>query len=239
MLALEYLFTKPSGVTSLVLKSSPANIPLWVSEARRLREDLSEPTKLAMRRFEDNYTPRAPKTSTKVKPGPDAKKLESTAKMMQRFYGLMTKPWVQRLAARASAIPFLRRPAYEIVSLEFVRKHVCRVEPFPASAFRMLAGMGRPVYETMWGPSEFYGVGLLKDWNVVARLPEIDVPTLITSGRHDEATPKQMEEIRDGIPGAEWVVFEDSSHCALFEEPERYRAVLTDFLDKVEARSTA
>ncbi len=38
-----------------------------------------------------------------------------------------------------------------------------------------------------------------------------------------------------GIAGSDWVVFEDSSHMQFVEEPERYLAVLDDFLTRVEA----
>jgi len=31
--------------------------------------------------------------------------------------------------------------------------------------------------------------GRLRSWDVTARLPEIDVPTLVTGGRYDEAGP--------------------------------------------------
>jgi L-proline amide hydrolase len=67
------------------------------------------------------------------------------------------------------------------------------------------------------------------------RLGEIGVPTLITSGRYDECTPKLAEEAQRGIPGADRVLFEESSHMAFVEEPERFRSVLTDFLARVEA----
>jgi pimeloyl-ACP methyl ester carboxylesterase len=33
------------------------------------------------------------------------------------------------------------------------------------------------------------------------------------------------------------VIFEDSSHMPHVEEPERYRVVVTDFLDSVEHRA--
>jgi len=46
--------------------------------------------------------------------------------------------------------------------------------------------MGAQVYETMFGPSEFHATGLLKDWDITDRLPEIDVPTLVTSGQYDD-----------------------------------------------------
>jgi len=37
-----------------------------------------------------------------------------------------------------------------------------------------------------------------------------------------------------GIEGAEHVVFQESSHLAMAEEPDRYREVLGSFLDGVE-----
>ena len=47
---------------------------------------------------------------------------------------------------------------------------------------------------------------------VVDRLGEIVVPTLVMSGRYDEATPTVAETVHKGIPGSEWVFFENSSH---------------------------
>jgi L-proline amide hydrolase len=43
-----------------------------------------------------------------------------------------------------------------------------------------------------------------------------------------------MQVLHDGIAGSRWVVFEHSAHLALIEEPERYLAVLADFIDTVE-----
>lgn len=65
------------------------------------------------------------------------------------------------------------------------------------------------VYHTMNGPSEFHVVGSIKDWQSKDRLDSIAVPTLLVSGRHDEATPALQETLRDGIAGAEWVLFEE------------------------------
>ena len=59
----------------------------------------------------------------------------------------------------------------------------------------------------------------------------VRVPTLITSGRHDECTPSLVEPLHAGITGSEWVIFEDSAHMAYLEEPERYLEVVGDFLD--------
>ena len=97
--------------------------------------------------------------------------------------------------------------------------------------------MPNQVYLTMNGPSEFHVVGTLRTWDIRDRLGEIAVPTLVTSGRHDEATPLIAETVQRGIPGAEWVVFEDSSHLAHAEETERYLEVVEAFCHATSRRS--
>lgn len=118
----------------------------------------------------------------------------------------------------------------------FYHRHVCRLDPWPDAMQRTVANLdGNQVYLTMNGPNEFTVVGSLKDWDRVARLGEIGLPTLITVGRHDEIPPVCAETMRERIPGAELVVFEESGHCAHLEEPERYAATLRDFLRRAEA----
>jgi proline-specific peptidase len=129
-------------------------------------------------------------------------------------------------------------PAYEAASMEFYRRHVCRLEEWPEALNRAFEKLMKypQVYETMWGPNEFNVTGTLKDWSVADRLEEIDVPTLILSGRYDESTPAINETIHNGIKGSEWVIFEKSSHMPHLEEPKKYIATLNDFIDKIEAQ---
>lgn len=126
--------------------------------------------------------------------------------------------------------------AYEEAMLVFYREHVCRTDPWPDSLVRTFDKLQQnpEVYYTMNGPSEFHVVGTLKDWDIVDRLTEIHVPTLITSGRYDEATPAIAEVVHQGIAGSEWVIFEASAHCAHAEEPAKYCEVLDRFLSRVE-----
>ena len=62
----------------------------------------------------------------------------------------------------------------------------------------------------------------------------IDVPTLLVSGRHDEATPALQEVLHEGIGGSEWVVFEDSSHMPHLEERERYMRIVDEWLARTD-----
>lgn len=114
----------------------------------------------------------------------------------------------------------------------FYDRHVCRVRPYPDYVQRSFDQMPNEVYMIMNGPSEFHSIGTLKDWDVTPQLGEIDVPTLVISGQHDEATPLIARTVQQGIPGAEWVLFEYSSHMPHVEETERFLQVVGEWLDR-------
>ena len=57
-------------------------------------------------------------------------------------------------------------------------------------------------------------------------------PTLVITGRYDlNVAPLTAWRIAHQIPGARFVVFEESGHLPSYEEPAKYRAVLEAFLD--------
>lgn len=132
-------------------------------------------------------------------------------------------------------------PEYVAAVQVFYDRHVCRVVPNPEYVTRSFASIGAnpEVYFTMNGPSEFHVIGTLKNWDIIARLGEIRVPALVTSGRFDEATPLIAGTVNTGIPGSRWEIFEASGHMPHAEEPERYMAVLDGFLSEVEAARPA
>ncbi len=122
-------------------------------------------------------------------------------------------------------------PAYAEACLVFYARHLCRVEwpPEVAATFEWLE-RDPTVYHTMNGPSEFHVIGSIREWSSTDRLHEIRVPTLVVSGRYDEATPALQRTLLDGIAGSEWVCFEESSHTPHVEERERYLQVVDDWL---------
>jgi L-proline amide hydrolase len=114
-------------------------------------------------------------------------------------------------------------------------RHLCRV-PWPDYVTRSFAQMDEDptVYHTMNGPSEFHCIGSLKTWDITDRLPEISTPTLLVSGRYDEATPHIVEQIHQRIPGAQWQLFEESSHMPHVEEPDAFLETVEAFLKTVD-----
>ncbi|MGQ0796641.1 MAG: proline iminopeptidase-family hydrolase [Methanobacteriota archaeon] len=188
MLAMEYALTRPEGLASLVVASSPVHMRQWATEANRLRAALP--------------------------------------------------PDVQETLAKHEKAGTTDDPEYVDAMLVFYRRHICRSDPWPDCVNRSFEKLMKnpEVYATMNGPSEFTVIGNLKDWDIRPRLNEIRVPTLVTSGRHDEATPAIMETLHRGVAGSEWVLFENSAHLAHVEETRRYLQVLGGFLDRVESR---
>jgi L-proline amide hydrolase len=125
-------------------------------------------------------------------------------------------------------------PEYLAASRAFYDRHVCRVTPWPAEVARTFAAMDEDntVYINMNGPTEFHVIGTLKDWTIEGRLDQIDAPTLLISGRHDEATPLVVKPYLDGIAGCEWIVFENSSHMPHVEEKDLCLATVSTFLTR-------
>jgi len=146
---------------------------------------------------------------------------------------------VQQTLLKHEADGTTNDPAYQEATMVFYRKHVCRLNPWPDYVNRTFEKLSQnpEVYYTMNGPSEFHVTGTLKDWDIVNRLAEIRVPTLVIGGRYDEATPTITETVHRGIPGSEWVIFENSSHMPHVEETQEYLHNLDQFLSRVEARA--
>jgi L-proline amide hydrolase len=141
---------------------------------------------------------------------------------------------VQETLTRHEDAGTVHDPEYEEACMVFYRRHVCRADPWPDYVLRSFAELGE-VYNTMNGPSEFHVVGTIRDWSVVDRLGEIDVPTLVVTGEHDEATPAINETVTNGIPGAESVILPGRSHVAHAEDPAEYLELLDRFFSAVEA----
>jgi pimeloyl-ACP methyl ester carboxylesterase len=80
------------------------------------------------------------------------------------------------------------------------------------------------------GPSEFTVTGTLKTWDIMDRLAEIRIPTLLVGGRHDECTPGHMHAMRARIPGSQLETIQDASHLCFAERPAEFNKIINSFL---------
>jgi L-proline amide hydrolase len=125
-------------------------------------------------------------------------------------------------------------PGYAQACEVFYHRHVCRLDTWPPEVVRAFAAIDADptVYHTTNGPSEFHVIGSFKDWSAKDRLHLISVPTLVISGRHDEATPRVQQDLVAGIRGAEQVLLPESSHLPFWEERAAYMGAVGAFLQK-------
>lgn len=123
-------------------------------------------------------------------------------------------------------------PEYQKAMMEFYERHVCRLKPWPKEMLAESKNNNHQVYGYMWGASEFTVTGTLKEFDVTTRLNEINLPSLFTCGRYDEATPETTAYYASLLPGAEFHVFEESAHMPGVEEPQAYANKIREFLNR-------
>jgi 3-oxoadipate enol-lactonase len=76
-------------------------------------------------------------------------------------------------------------------------------------------------------------LGIL-DADISGDLATIRCPTLVIAGGNDVLLPPdQARLVHAGIPRAEFALFEDAAHFVPYQQPERFAALVLDFLDRI------
>lgn len=76
--------------------------------------------------------------------------------------------------------------------------------------------------------------GFLREFDVINKLPGIQVPTLVAAGRHDWITPVDENELIDEkLPNSEFVIFENSSHNVFKDETAAFNDVALEFVKSI------
>ncbi|CCL98482.1 uncharacterized protein FIBRA_00480 [Fibroporia radiculosa] len=139
---------------------------------------------------------------------------------------------IQEAVERNEAAGTFDSPEYERANLEFAKRFICRMEPWPEESLAVLQSLEEEssAYITMQGPSEFTITGSLKTWNIIADLHKINVPTLLTNGRYDTVRDMTIAPAFREIPNVKWRTFAHSGHLAFVEEREKYMKTVAEFL---------
>jgi proline iminopeptidase len=128
-------------------------------------------------------------------------------------------------------------PEYAAADQVYLKRFLCRLDPWPPELQRALEGFGGPVRRTMWGPNELSATGWLKDYDRTSRLGELHLPVLFTAGRFDDSTPEATAWYRSLVSGSRLVIFEQSAHMTMLEETEAYVGVVRAFLRDVDRQA--
>jgi pimeloyl-ACP methyl ester carboxylesterase len=73
---------------------------------------------------------------------------------------------------------------------------------------------------------------------VIGRLDQIEAPTLVLVGEHDEAFLNGINYIATHVPGAQKVVIPDAGHSSNIDNPAAFDAAVLEFLHRVLPRAT-
>ena len=119
--------------------------------------------------------------------------------------------------------------------------HVLRmpVEEWPDPANRAFARINQSIYIPMQGPSELGASGKLADWDRVDDLHDINVPTLVIGATHDTMDPAHLELMSTLIPNGRFLLCENGSHLAMYDDQVAYFGGLVRFIQDVDSASQA
>lgn len=141
-----------------------------------------------------------------------------------RFKQTDTEPWGMDEATAAEALEGARRSYPETVAglrdIAFHRDDLeVTAEWLKDEALKMPAYTVYKLFQTLF------------ELDLRDRLDEVDVPTLILHGRHEQtADPRWAEYMADRIDGAELVMLEESAHYPMVEEPDKVSTEIADFV---------
>ena len=141
-------------------------------------------------------------------------------------------PATRAILEKYEAADDYENPEYqEILMGELYAKHLCRLDPWPQGVVDTFAHLNHSIYLYMQGPSEFEVTGTLKNWDRMADLHHITVPTLLIVGRYDTMRVSDIEEMNELMPNSQLLICENGSHISNYDDEEAYFAGLIEFLD--------
>ncbi|MFT8537464.1 proline iminopeptidase-family hydrolase [Bifidobacterium aquikefiri] len=123
-------------------------------------------------------------------------------------------------------------PEYAAAAAEYNKRHVLSMDDPPEYVVQTTQDK-TDVYRYMQGEDEFMVTGKLKGWDISNDLWKISIPTLLTSGVMDEATPLIVKQCLDRIPHSEWKLF-IGTHMVHVERKEAYNRAVEAFLEQHE-----
>ncbi|KAI0102259.1 Alpha/Beta hydrolase protein [Nemania sp. FL0031] len=140
---------------------------------------------------------------------------------------------VQKVIDQAEKEMDFESQKYQDAVEVFYKRHLSLARPWPAEEVRAALNWfseDPTTYGTMYGPSELYVSGSLRDWTCIPELGNINATTLLLNGAQDEAQDVAMQPFFDNIKKVKWVTLEKAAHFAHVDQRERYMEHLRAFL---------
>ncbi|MBI3818103.1 MAG: proline iminopeptidase-family hydrolase [Planctomycetes bacterium] len=129
-------------------------------------------------------------------------------------------------------------PKYEELLMKYYyTDHILRMpaEEWPDPVVRCFKHLNNNIYVPMQGPSEMGASGRLLNWDRMADLKRIVVPTAVIGARYDTMDPKFMERMAREFPNGRFIYCPNGSHLAEYDDQKNYFGGLIKFIRDVDA----
>jgi proline iminopeptidase len=140
---------------------------------------------------------------------------------------------IQRVIEEHESAGTFDAQEYQDAVMAYYARFLWREEP-GADVDSAFAGFNTALYGYMWGPSEFTATGTLANFDVTDSLAMIELPTLFTTGEHDEAVPTTVQWFASLMPNAEVAIIPGAAHLTMQDAPEENVQVVREFLRRVD-----
>jgi proline iminopeptidase len=140
---------------------------------------------------------------------------------------------VQAVLDANEAAGTVQSDAYQQALNVFYRRHLCRMDPWPAPLLASLEVGNSSLYVAMWGETEFHATGVLRGYDASASVTRLAQPTLFTCGEFDEAAPVSMYRYSALVADAEVRVIANASHTPHLEQTAAYNQAVGVFLNGI------
>ncbi|KAI0478678.1 proline-specific peptidase [Xylariaceae sp. FL0804] len=124
-------------------------------------------------------------------------------------------------------------PEYEAAIEVFYQRHLSLTRPWPSEEVQAALNWfakDPTTYGTMYGPSELYISGSLRDWTSIPMLGSITAPTLLINGSDDEAQDVAMQPFFDCIGKVKWVTLDNAAHFSHVDQRVKHMQHVKAFL---------
>ncbi|MBI1731022.1 proline iminopeptidase-family hydrolase [Candidatus Acetothermia bacterium] len=103
-------------------------------------------------------------------------------------------------------------------------EHILRMpaEQWPDPVNRAFKHINQKIYVPMQGPSELGASGKLLNWDRVADLEKLSVPTLVIGARYDTMDPAHMEMMASKVQKGRYLFCPNGSHMAMYDDQRVY-----------------
>lgn len=139
-----------------------------------------------------------------------------------------------RMMALREAEGTVDHPEYLAARTLLMYRHMCRMDVWPEPLLEAMRpeGIGTGPFEAMFGPHFYNCSGSLRDWDRMADLHRVTVPTLVTTSEWDYLLPEYARIVWEHLPAAEMVIFRNSGHLPFWDAADRYHPAVLGFLQR-------